>query len=464
VTDVTHRLQAFILALTTGVPAALPAIAVAQEAEDPTRQEQTDPPPDETAGTTGTATEPEQAADETPEEPAWSPPPPSETVIELQEQFARMHTSLRNNFGLRDADVPAVEAFRNRVARAMESAPDDPYLAAMDLQIAMWLKEDDAVDAGFERLIEITGQAGRYGQSWLAYFRNQNDLERLDEIYASLLTRDPDNDEILLERAGHLVQTGEFARAIETMENVEWDPALRQDTVVALTAALMAEHRFDEAQETLDLLPEGSTGAKASVQARLDILRRQVPDYIDRWAVELELRSSEESADDLPRVELVTGRGRIVLELFESQAPNTVANFIKLVDEGYYAGTVFYRHVPGSLIEGGDTLSDDETVQPGSSDPGYRIPDEHEREDARSHFSGSVAMARSGGADSGGSRFYLCGKPMPDRNGRYTVFGRIIEGLDVARQLRKDDVLDSARVLRKRDHEYDVQTLPLAGG
>ena len=97
----------------------------------------------------------------------------------------------------------------------------------------------------------------------------------------------------------------------------------------------------------------------------------------------------------------------------------------------------------------------------GGRNPGYRIRDEQGEPGARAHFSGTLSMNRSREPDSGGCLFTICFRPAPDRNGQYTAFGRIIDGLDVARSLQQGDSLESVEVIRKRDHEYEPETLPL---
>ncbi|MCH8343242.1 MAG: peptidylprolyl isomerase [Planctomycetes bacterium] len=163
----------------------------------------------------------------------------------------------------------------------------------------------------------------------------------------------------------------------------------------------------------------------------------------------------------MPRAELITVRGRIVVELFENEAPNTVANFVSLAEAGFYDGSRFHRVIPNFMAQGGDPNSKPGgTGVPGEGSPGYRIPDEHGREGARNHFTGSLAMAKTASPHTAGCQFYMTHTPPAQLNGNYTVFGRVIEGLEVVRSIELDDVLESVSVLRKRDHEYSPQTLP----
>lgn len=142
---------------------------------------------------------------------------------------------------------------------------------------------------------------------------------------------------------------------------------------------------------------------------------------------------------------LETAKGRIVFKFFPANAPNTVANFIKLAQSGFYDGTKFHRVEPGFVIQGGDPLSkDDDPSNDGSGGPGYTIKAEF---NDLKHLDGTVAMARTPqDPDSAGSQFYICLGPQPFLDKQYTVFGQVIEGLDVVRQIAKYDVVTKATI------------------
>ena len=132
---------------------------------------------------------------------------------------------------------------------------------------------------------------------------------------------------------------------------------------------------------------------------------------------EMAIRATEENEDDLPRVKIETTKGTIVVELFENEAPNTVANFVSLVESHFYDGTPFHRVIPGFMAQGGDPTGT------GTSGPGYTIACECDLPDARKHFLGSLSMAHAG-KDTGGSQFFLTFAPTEHLDGRHTVFGR----------------------------------------
>jgi cyclophilin family peptidyl-prolyl cis-trans isomerase len=186
--------------------------------------------------------------------------------------------------------------------------------------------------------------------------------------------------------------------------------------------------------------------------------------YRELWAKESELRAAEAKADDLPRVKLTTSKGEIVIELFENEAPQSVANFITLVKQGFYDGSPFHRVLPKFMAQGG--AKDDE----GQGGPGYTIRCECYRPGYRNHFRGSLSMAHAG-RDTGSSQFFLTFVPTPHLNGRHTVFGRVIEGIDVLADLQRRSTMHQpnppaadrilkAEVLRDRGHEYSFEKLP----
>ncbi len=186
--------------------------------------------------------------------------------------------------------------------------------------------------------------------------------------------------------------------------------------------------------------------------------------YKADWEAEKAIREKEAQADDLPRVKLTTEEGDIVLELFENEAPNTVANFISLVEKGYYNGTPFHRVLEHFMAQGGDPKGD------GSGGPGYRIACECVNPNFRKHFRGSLSMAKQDAVDTGGSQFFITFVPTTTLDGKHTVFGRVIEGMDVVGRIqRRDpekanpptpDKIVTATVVRKRPHEYKPTTLP----
>jgi len=124
-----------------------------------------------------------------------------------------------------------------------------------------------------------------------------------------------------------------------------------------------------------------------------------------------------------------TVKGEIVLEFFPSLAPLHVANFKKLARSGFYDGTTFHRVLPGFVIQGGDPNSKDgDPANDGMGGPGYGVKAEF---NATPHEKGILSMARSSDPNSAGSQFFICLGRASNLDNQYTVFGKVIKGLDV---------------------------------
>ncbi|MDY6866165.1 MAG: peptidylprolyl isomerase [Halobacteriota archaeon] len=132
-----------------------------------------------------------------------------------------------------------------------------------------------------------------------------------------------------------------------------------------------------------------------------------------------------------------TEKGEIVLELFEEDAPNTVANFVKLANDGFYNGIKFHRVIPNFVIQGGCPRGD------GTGGPGYTIKCEI---NSRKHKTGTLSMAHAG-KDTGGSQFFITHSPQPHLDGVHTVFGQVTEGMDVVNSIKQGDIMKTIRIV-----------------
>ncbi|HEY8490554.1 MAG TPA: peptidylprolyl isomerase [Dehalococcoidia bacterium] len=128
-------------------------------------------------------------------------------------------------------------------------------------------------------------------------------------------------------------------------------------------------------------------------------------------------------------IELEKG-GSIRIELFPQDAPQTVNNFVYLARRGYYDGVTFHRVIPGFVAQAGDPTGT------GTGGPGWTIPDEVNQ---HKHGEGAVAMAKTARPNSAGSQFYITLAPQPMLDGTYTVFGQVVEGMDVVRSITPRD-------------------------
>jgi len=327
-----------------------------------------------------------------------------ERLQELKKKFAAAETSDEKRT-IRDEYVDLIREFEVEV-----------YPEMLDLASTIYEKTPDDLDAG-----EIVMKEAF----------NSNNFDRSAEISAKLLAANRKTKDVLSMGA----------------------------------VSQFAMHNFEQAHAML---------TEAQKMNRLDLRYETYIDsaekYGELWKAEQEIRAREAALEGdaaLPQVEFDTTKGKIVFELFEDQAPNTVANMVSLVEGGKYDGIAFHRVINGFMAQGGDpnTLDNDPTND-GYGGPGYSIACECYEDNARMHFRGSLSMAHSG-PDTGGSQFFITHLPTdwlntrtePEKGG-HTVFGRVIEGMSVAASLERGDKITKAAVLRKRPHEYKPVITP----
>lgn len=126
-----------------------------------------------------------------------------------------------------------------------------------------------------------------------------------------------------------------------------------------------------------------------------------------------------------------TQKGDLVLELFAGDVPVTVNNFVFLARDGFYDGTTFHRVIPGFMAQGGDPTGT------GAGNPGYRFTDEFTK---HAHVAGALSMANSG-PNSNGCQFFITYEAQPHLDGKHSVFGQLIEGMDVLKKLENGDAI-----------------------
>lgn len=173
---------------------------------------------------------------------------------------------------------------------------------------------------------------------------------------------------------------------------------------------------------------------------------------------------------DIIMVTMETDKGNIELELDKKAAPKTVENFVKLAEEGFYNGVSFHRVVDGFIVQAGDPLSkDDNPDNDGTGGPGYSFDDEInpkalglseevigqlQSEGYKFDFSlksiphkiGTISMANSGPNTNGSQFFIVTTKDEPDLDGRYAVFGMVVQGMDVVRQIKQGDIINKITI------------------
>jgi cyclophilin family peptidyl-prolyl cis-trans isomerase len=286
-----------------------------------------------------------------------------------------------------------------------------------------------------EAMIESLRDAGK-----AAYAAAPNADEALTEFLIKILADDVarDNYEPAAELSKVLVDNGCDKKEL-------YDPA---------GIAAFATNDFDAAEKRAKRAEADGTLSENG-RKNLD----EIPNYKKYWQEEQEIRQKEAEQNDLPRVRLSTSKGDMVIELFENEAPETVGNFVNLVEQTFYDGLVFHRVLPAFMAQGGCPRGD------GTGDPGYKIYCECYKENYRKHFRGTLSMAHAG-KNTGGSQFFITFLPTPHLNGKHTAFGRVVEGMDVLAKLQRidpqasgsnpePDKIIKAEVIRKRDHAYE---------
>lgn len=277
----------------------------------------------------------------------------------------------------------------------------------------------------------------------------------LEQSASAAVLANPDNDDacaVVKDVLQSAMQADDPKKALSLVKTLDDAGKTNEELLLTGATAAMITSELDMAEKFLKAAKEaGMNDDKiASLQKAIDHERPKVN-------AEMSTRATEEKADNLPRVKIETTKGTIIVELFENQAPNTVANFISLVESHFYDGTPFHRVIPQFMAQGGDPTGT------GTSGPGYTIDCECELPNARKHFLGSLSMAHAG-KDTGGSQFFLTFRPTEHLDGRHTVFGRVIKGFDVLPKITRtegpqarptQDKIISAEIIRKRDHAYE---------
>lgn len=327
---------------------------------------------------------------------------------------------------------------------------------------------EDGLDGDYLKFLKTYVEAAPgQSQQQLTYLNELLAADRLDEAVAQAKSifesplcteREETAARMRLEWASRLIQWGYVERAAELMEALSEEGHMEDERVrieFKLQKAALAEREGDS--ETAVKVYEGiiadeqdalDSGTFQRVQQLLQIQKEAVR----AWEKEAEYRESDKEKTN-PRLVMETDKGRVVIELFEDDSPNTVASLVKLAGEEFYHGLNFHRIEPGFVAQGGCPNGN------GSGDAGYKLKFE---ENERTHFRGSVAMARAQDKDSAGSQFYVClsnGPSVINLNGNYQVVGRVIEGMEVMDRIRKGDKIKSVKAENLRDHKYEPDVI-----
>lgn len=354
-------------------------------------------------------------------------------------------------------DDPPKPATTPPAAPAQPADPSKPAAAEFNRRLDEWkavLKDLRALKLRFQSAPEAEHQ--QITDEWNALITKGNGL--LGELepagikaYEEAPNEDPQLVRFLVKLAADAAARDEYETCLAVSEALIAGKCDDKTIYGPASLAAFALNEYDKAAEWHKLAAEAGSPNQSLSNWNVDPL-----EYKKLWEKEQEIRAAEEGKD-LPRVKVTTSKGDIVIELFEDQAPDTVGNFVNLVEKGFYNGTLFHRVLPNFMAQGGDPKGD------GTGGPGYEIYCECYKPDYRVHFRGSLSMAHAG-RDTGGSQFFLTFLPTPHLNGKHTCFGRIIEGIEVLARLQRidpmagagktPDKIVTAEVLRKRDHAY----------
>lgn len=332
--------------------------------------------------------------------------------------------------------------------------------AAFDAHIEKWkqiLKDLRKVKLDYQTATEA--DQSKFQQQWDALIAQGQQM--LPELRESGLTAyeeaggaDPQLERFLVKMVFDAVQNHEMEVGYDLAMQLLKLGCTDKNLYDAAGVAAFCTNHFEVAEKYLKLAKDNGVLSPDGGQYLPKINQQK-----EQWLKEAEIRQKESEADDLPQVRLTTTKGVIELELFENQAPDTVGNFVHLVEKGFYNDLTFHRVVSDPPVaQGGDPKGD------GTGGPGWTIYDEVNRDNYRRHFRASISMAKQAEPDTGGSQFFLCFRPTPHLDGKHTCFGRITKGLDVLSQLQKinpemptgavPDKIVKAEVIRKRDHAY----------
>jgi peptidylprolyl isomerase len=373
-----------------------------------------------------------------------------------QERTAQQILANRDrNFGVLTSDFPeswrakymaAFEAFREAVGKMQQ--------VFLKHQVA-WTQEGDRarLEEYSQRLNEAQAQLDAWRKVTADVFTfNPQAAENLSEMMIEMIERDVDRDiyEGLVPIAQALIDH-QADRPTDLLEAIGYVGYANNDHDLAERAW----NRWKEIQ---------------AVPAGIELALEKMDEQRVKWKEELARRDADNKRNDNPQVAILTSKGRIVVELFEDEAPQAVASFIFLVEQGFYDRKMFFRVVERFAAQTGCERGD------GTGNAGYTIRGEMANPNHRNIFRGSMVML-SGvdqetnipNPDSASSQFLFSMLPQPLFDGQMTVFGRIIEGMPVLGALqrvdfskeeeRKDkskraDIIVEASVIRKRDHAY----------
>jgi peptidyl-prolyl cis-trans isomerase B (cyclophilin B) len=367
-----------------------------------------------------------------------------------------------------------VRDLKGAMTKATDAIKDDPdrlwaHNLAYLISYTASLQKVDGVDLDYIKYQRAYIDAAP-GQSsaHLDYLRNLLPLDRFDDAAAHAKTifespmckgRAATDGYMRLKWAEHCINWGQLDEVKKQFEYIDSKPDLvkednfRVDYNFQKAAVAVRQGDSARAIEVYEALLKNERNFLNRdqfnlVQQTLQFQRQAA----DQWEEELTFQA-EDAKKTNPRLVIETSKGKIVVELFEDDAPNTTASLVSLAQKKFYDGLNFHRVEPNFVAQGGCPKGT------GEGTPGYRLKDEVSR---RNHFRGTFAMARTMAPHTQGCQFYICvsnSNSVLNLSGNYTTVGRVIEGMDVADRLRVGDKITSIRAENLREHEYVPQTI-----
>ena len=432
-------------------------------------------------------------------------------------EFASLRAALTElpRQDLNPADWAAAASTLRLNSRAFTARfPADPRGLELEASLSMGLEDDDAVDEAFTQLLRLAPKKTTAGLAWTDYWMARDEahafkvleslveqrpdallyLDRLFRILAvenpqrlisrfrqlgaagsdidrcshelDMLARVagalaaaigeqlriayPDNLDIAVATARGYRHANNFGMARQLLDGLPAGHLVDPAHIYLWSDTYYADHHFEQAHELLETIDMDALAEdeRPGLYRRLGFMIPTRQSAAETWPIEQQRRLDDARRNDNP-IALLTINGReVVMELFEDDAPNTVAAFIAAADLGVYDGYAAGQVHPGFRVIFGDRHDND-----GFSS--WSLPTESYQQDPRPILAGSLVGYADSSPGSADTRFFIVQFPAPHLNDRKTTFGRVITGLDVLREMTQGDVLDSVKILRRRDHEYD---------
>ncbi|MCH2149637.1 MAG: peptidylprolyl isomerase, partial [Phycisphaerales bacterium] len=334
--------------------------------------------------------------------------------------------------------------------------PDRPAYA---LALYEFLEKIDParVDADFERLLQEES-ASIIIMTLIDMVGTQN-VDRSVALAQRLQARFPDDIEVTFLLARRLRRANQFQDAIALLGTLDDELRIRPDIGLLLTDCLYMDQQIRSSIVQLLAMEDNNDPDYPQENRERDYRLSMRPRMIQAWADEQAIREAQKDSAN-PTVRLVIDGKPVTLELYASNAPVTVANFLALSRSGFYDGTPFHNVQVGFISQGG--VPKGETF-PSYADAGYTITDESQLPGARLHFKGSLAMARIGKDKQVGSQFYITHAPTHHLHGTDPVFGHVTEGMDVIHAMRGNERIERIDIINPGTVNNDFDVLDASG-